>query len=107
SLSQVIVPFSTRRSQISGIRNPLVIASTNGGQRLIVSSWRILIALKACAGIAFNHPGKPNEAGIGGGSLPYSSAGQRNLIVIGLLLSGTALALLVGCRRRIRALACS
>src|SRR5438309_1600039 len=46
SLSQVIAPFSTLRSQISGSRRPQVMASTNGGQRLTVSSSRMLIALK-------------------------------------------------------------
>src|SRR5260364_155073 len=69
SLSQVIAPFSTFRSQTSGNRKPDVIASTNGGQRLTVSSSRLLIALKACVGIALSHPGRPNDAGTGGGIL--------------------------------------
>ena len=55
----------------------------NGGQRLIVSSWRRLIALKAWGGIVFNQSGTPEPAGTGGGILPSSSAGQRNLSVIG------------------------
>src|SRR5882724_3920943 len=93
SLSQVIAPLSILRSQISGIRNPQVMASTNGGQRLIVSSSRILIALKACVGIALSQPGRPNVAATGGGSLPSSPGGQRNLSVIGSLSLGTALAL--------------
>src|ERR1700694_4243430 len=91
SLSQMISPFSILRSQISGIRNPQVMASTKGGQRLIVSSSRILIALKARVGIALSQGGRPSVAGIGGGSLPSSSAGQRNLSVIGSLLFGTVL----------------
>src|SRR6478752_5045011 len=91
SKSHVIEPFSTLRSQISGIRNPEVIASTKGGQRLIVSSSRILMALKACVGIAFSQLGRPSEAGIGGGRIPSSSAGQRNLSVMGSLLFGTVL----------------
>src|SRR5438270_13202942 len=66
-LSQVISPFSILRSQISGIRNPQVMASTNGGQRLIVSSSRILMALKDCVGIALSQPGRPEEAATGGG----------------------------------------
>src|ERR1700730_14800996 len=93
SLSQVIAPFSTLRSQISGIRNPEVMASTNGGQRLIVSSSRILTALKACVGIALSQPGTPSVAGIGGGISPSSSAGQRNFSVSGSLLSGTVFVL--------------
>jgi hypothetical protein len=48
--------------------------------------------LKACVGIALSQPGRPNDAGIGGGSFPSSSAGQRNLSVIGSLLLGTVLA---------------
>src|SRR5678816_659626 len=52
SLSQVIAPFSTFRSQTSGNRKPDVIASTNGGQRLTVSSSRLLIALKA---VSYTH----------------------------------------------------
>jgi hypothetical protein len=59
----------------------------------MVSSSRILIALKACVGIALSQSGRPNDAGIGGGSFPSSSAGQRNLSVIGSLLLGTVLAL--------------
>src|ERR1700709_588208 len=93
SLSQVISPFSILRSQINGIRNPQVMASTNGGQRLIVSSSRILIALKACVGIALSQLGRPDVAGIGGGSLPCSSAGQRNLSVNGSRSSDKMVAL--------------
>jgi hypothetical protein len=74
------------------------------GQRLIVSSSRILIALKACVGIALSQPGRPNVAGTGGGSFPSSSGGQRNLSVIGSLLFGTALALgWLACPQRLRA----
>ncbi|WP_291694640.1 hypothetical protein [Bradyrhizobium sp.] len=83
-MSQVISPFAILRSQISGIRKPQVMASTNGGQRLSVSSLRELIALNACVGIALGQAGKPNVAGIGGGNLPSSSAGQRKLRVISL-----------------------
>src|ERR1700760_347385 len=89
SLSQVISPLLILRSQINGIRNPLVMASTNGGQRLIVFSLRMLMALKACVGIALSQSGRPCEAGIGGGSLPSSPAGQRNVSVL-LSSSGTA-----------------
>src|SRR6266568_2174223 len=76
-----------------GISLSQVMASTNGGQRLIVSSSRILIALKACVGIALSQPGRPNVAATGGGSFPSSPGGQRNLSVIGSLLLGPALAL--------------
>src|SRR5450756_581103 len=91
SLSQVISPFSTLRSQISGIKNPQVIASMNGGHRFTVSSSRELIALKALVGIALSQSGTPRFAGTGGGSFPSSSAGQRNLSVTGSCLLGTAL----------------
>src|ERR1700759_2476846 len=83
SLSQVTSPLSNLRSHISGIRKPWVIASTNGGQRLTVFSSRPLSALKACGGMDFSQPGSPDEAGTGAGSTPSSSAGQRNLRVIG------------------------
>ena len=73
---QVISPFLTLRSQISGIKNPQVIASMNGGQRFIVSSSRKLIALKALIGIALIQSGTPRFAGTGGGSSPSSSAGS-------------------------------
>src|SRR5258707_7232427 len=96
SLSQLMAPFSTLRSQISGIRNPLVMASTNGGQRLTVSSSRILTALKACVGIVLSQPGSPNAAGSGAGSVSSSPAGQRNLSVIDSLLLGTMLSCLTG-----------
>src|ERR1700738_2868051 len=83
SLSQVNSPFSILRSHIRGIRKPDVMASTNGGQRLTVLSSRPLIALKACDGIALSQSGRPSEAGTGGGNTPSSSAGQRNVSVIG------------------------
>src|SRR5882762_5405141 len=86
SLSQVNSPFSTLRSQISGSKKPLVMASTNGGQRLTVFSSCSLIALNATGGIALSQSGRPSAAGTGGGSTPSSSAGQRNLSVIGLSL---------------------
>src|ERR1700752_420157 len=83
SLSQVNSPFSILRSQISGSKKPLVMASTNGGQRLTVFSSRPLIALNAGGGIAFSQSGRPSAAGTGAGSKPSSSAGQRNVSVLG------------------------
>src|SRR5258705_1945122 len=61
-------------------------ASTKGGQRLIVSSSRILIALKACVGIAFSQPVRHIVACIGDGSFPFSCAWQRNFSVSGSVL---------------------
>src|ERR1700712_3879686 len=87
SLSQVNSPFSTFTSQISGIKKPLVMASTNGGQRLTVSNSRERVALNARGGIALSQPGRPSAAGTGGGSRPSSSLGQRNVRVAGLSVS--------------------
>jgi hypothetical protein len=41
------------------------------------------MALNACDGIALSQPGRPDEAGIGAGIKPSSSAGQRNVSVAG------------------------
>jgi hypothetical protein len=54
------------------------------------------MALKACVGIALSQPGNPNVAGIGGGIIPSSPAGQRNLSFIDSLLLGTIFLLLRG-----------
>jgi hypothetical protein len=54
-----------------------------GGQRLTVSSSPWTTALKAWAGIAFSQSGRPWAAGIGGGSSPCSSGGQRKVRVSG------------------------
>ena len=83
SLSQVTSPFSNLTSQINGIKNPRVMASTKGGQRLTVFSSRPLMALNAWAGMVLSQPGTPDDAGIGGGIKPSSSAGQRNVKVTG------------------------
>ena len=61
-------------------------ASINGGQRLTVSPMEELTTLNACGGIALNQSGRPSAAGTGAGSRPSSSAGQRNVSVIGLSL---------------------
>ena len=74
---------------MSGIRNPVVMASTNGGQRLTVSSSRISMPLNICVGIALSQLGKPKLAMIGGGSFPSSSAGQRNSSVMDVVLDMT------------------
>src|ERR1700710_3146529 len=83
SFSQVNSPFSTFTSQISGSKKPEVMASINGGQRLTVSPIPELTVLKACGGIALNQSGRPCAAGSGGGIRPSSSAGQRNVSVMG------------------------
>src|SRR5580692_9587605 len=67
---------------MSGIRNPVVMASTNGGQRLTVSPSRMSKLLNICVGIALSQFGRPNDAAIGGGSFPSNSAGQRNSSVM-------------------------
>ena len=72
----------------------------------MVSSSRILSELKAWVGMALSQAGRPIVAGIGGGKLPSSSAGQRNLRVIGSLLLGTALVLGWLAVERFRAKAC-
>src|SRR3954465_15835167 len=82
SLFQVNSPFSTLMSQIRGSKNPEVMASINGGQRLTVSPITELTALNACGGIALNQSGKPSAPGTGGGSSPSNSAGQRKVSVI-------------------------
>jgi hypothetical protein len=87
----VISPFSTFKSQISGIKNPQVIASINGGHRFIVSSSRKLIALNDFVGIALIQLGTPRFAGTGCGSFPSSSGGQRNLNVTGSCCTGSFL----------------
>src|SRR6185312_5205806 len=83
SLSQVNSPSSTRRSHMSGMMKPDVIASMKGGQRLTVSSSVPLSAASACCGMPRNQSGTPVAAGTGGGKSPASSRGQRNFSVRG------------------------
>jgi hypothetical protein len=48
------------------------------------------MALKAWAGIVLSQPGTPDDAGIGRGIKPSSSAGQRNVKVTGSLFASSA-----------------
>src|SRR5258707_14850448 len=83
SLSQVNSPFSILRSQISGSKKPLVMASTNGGERFTVFPSRPLIALKANEGISFRQTGRASTPRTGRGTHNLPLAPLPNLCATG------------------------
>jgi len=81
------MPSSARRSAISGMRNPKVMASMKGGHFLTVICSVPSTVLKAFWGIVLNQSGSPSTAGIGRGRIGSSSGGQRKVIVVALISS--------------------
>lgn len=81
SMSQLNSPSCTLRSHISGMRNPQVMVSMNGGHRFTVSFSPTPTALGIACGKSHSQAGKLRAAGTGRGQQAIQRLRAAKVIV--------------------------